>query len=542
MTDNRAQIVIDKANGELPGEPGPSVARGIDRRAIVSGAAGLAVGASLGATAVGGQAQVPVHPADIATLSVHDFGAKGDGKAADGDAIRAALAAADALDYREKRIVFPAGEYRIDKIDLTGTRGIVFVAEGTVQLAGTGGAFIVGSERHAREGDDGSVYNFRMEGSQWLIAPEPGAEYRHAMQLYGLVQSSLSNISVSGEFGRGEFERVAVTIDRSWANRFEGLAVACPGLPGPGRKSIAIRCEIDNVNVNTFNSCRIVGIIGKPDLAGTIGMVVNGSANRVVNCDVSAVEIGIELVAARGCMLMGNYHEAVQRCVVARRGNSRGCTIVGGFYAVAPDGVALSLGSSQSTTIMGGWYRGTGGGTFIDRGDACYGLSVIEPVLEDVGTTYRGIERGALTPGAAATRISAAGVVFPEPEVRSDHSRTLDDYNEGVFAPRGDGFAFVDGSAAFTKIGNIVHLRFRIAFPPSGSRREAALVGLPFAAADGEGAGVVLGDQRNPNGNAIAVRGNRLVVIDPRTGKARANAEVAGDMYSGVATYAVAGR
>lgn len=48
---------------------------------------------------------------------------------------------------------------------------------------------------------------------------------------------------------------------------------------------------------------------------------------------------------------------------------------------------------------------------------------------------------------------------------------------------------------------------------------------------------MALGDQRNPDGNALVVRENRLVVIDPRTGRPRTNAEVAGQFYSGVAIY-----
>lgn len=516
----------------------------LDRRTLLAGGTGLVTGAAVPAVAGDPVPQVP--PESVATLSVRQFGAQGDGRVADGDAIRAAIVAASKLEAREKRIVFPAGIYKVDTIDLSGTRGLVLVAEGTVQLLGTGGEYILGSRRHAREGDDASVYNFTMTGGQFLIAPAPGANYRHGLQLHGFVRSSFSSVSVSGEFGRGESERAAVTIDRSWVNRFEGLTVSCPGRPKPGGKSIAVRCESDNVNVNTFDGCRIVGVIGDPALPETIGIVLNGNANSVVNCEISAIELAIELEAARGCILSANYHEVVKRIIVARKGNSRGCTVIGGFYELGAETTALSLGSSESTTVIGGLYHGSGGGTFIDLGEACYGLSVIEPVLEDVGTKYRGTERGALTSGGSATRVSAGGVVFPDEPIASDHPRTLDDYEEGRFVPRGNGLVFDQGSAAFTKIGNLVQLRFHLEFPtsdslpPSISREEAALIDLPFTAAAGEGAGVALGDQRNPHGNAMAVRGNRLVVIDPRTGQARTNTEVGSNVYSGMATFTVA--
>jgi hypothetical protein len=522
-----------------PDRPGEDTRTTINRRALVAGAGGIVAGLSVGAAAVPRGAAPPLPPESVATLSVRDFGARGDGKASDGHAIRAAIAEARRLDHLEKRIVFPAGIYRVDTIDLTGTRGVVLLAEGTVQLVGTGGEFIVGARRDAGTGNDGSVYNFRMEGGQFLLSAEPGASYRHGLQIHGFVLSSLSAVSVSGEFGRGEFERAAVTIDRSWCNRFVGLTVACPGVPGAGRRSVAIRCDEDNVNVNHFESCRISGVAGEPGLSGTVGIVLNGTANRISNCDISAVATGVELKAARGCTLSDNYHESVRRIVVADKGNSRGCVFTGGYYEIGADTTAFSLGSSEATTIIGGYYRGSGGGTFVDRGDACYGLTVIEPMLENVGTAYRGRERGAVGAGAAATRLSAAGIVFPQPQAASDDARTLDDYEEGRFIPRGNGFTF-EGGTSFTKIGDTVTLRFRLAFPPSGSREEAALINLPFPAAANEGAGVALGDQRNPAGNALAVRGDRLVVIDPRTGAARTNAEVGGNFYSGVAHYRAA--
>lgn len=512
---------------------------GVDRRALFSGGVGLAAGVSLGASAFSSRAATPAAVHGGVRLSVRDFGARGDGEAHDGEAIRAAIREASRTEYQEKRLLFPAGAYLVDTIDLTGTRGVVFEAEGTVQLIGTGGTFILGATRHAGKGNDGSAYNFRMECGQFVVSPAPGASYRHALQIHGFVLSSLTSVSVSGEFGRGEYERAAVTIDRSWANRFIGMTVACPGNPGPGRRSVAVRCEEDNVNVNLFEGCRMSGVEGQPALPGTIGLVVNGTANRVANCDISAVETAIELLAARGCTLSDNYHESVLKIVHARRANSRGCAIIGGFFEIGPNTTALSLDSSESTTVIGGYYRGSGGGTFVDRGDACYGLTVIEPVLENVGTAYRGRERGNASPGAAASRMSSGGIVFPDEAAGSDHPRTLDDYQEGRFIPRGNGFTFTE-AASFTKIGDMVHLRFRLNFPVSGSRDVAALINLPFPPAEDEGGGVALGDQRNPNGDALALRDDRLIVIDPSTGRARTNAEVAGNFYSGVASYRAA--
>lgn len=515
----------------------------IGRRALVSGGAGVAAGLAAGAAMFSRDAAAQPPPGSGVSMSVRDFGARGDGRANDGSAIRAAIAAARQADHREKRVLFPAGIYNVDTIDLTGTRGIVFIAEGTVQLVGVGsGDFILGARRDAHNGGDGSVYNFRMEGGQFLVAPASGARYRHALQLHGFVQSSLSAVSVSGEFGVGEFERAAVTIDRSWVNQFNGLAVACPGRPTGGGRTIAIRCEEDNVNANLFAGCRIKGVEGEPAVTNSVGVLLTGTANRIANCDISAVFTGIELKAARGCTLSDNYHELTLRTVVARTGNSSGCVIIGGYYEVGPHTTALSLGSSESTIVIGGYFRGSGGGVFIDRGPACYGLTVIEPVLRDIAVPYSGIERGAATSGGAATRLSAGGIIFPDEAALSDHRRTLDDYEEGRFLPKGTGFVFKDGSASFTKIGNIVHLRFRLVFPVSDSPEEAALIDLPAPADPEDGGGAMLGEQRNPDGNAIAVRGDRLVVIDPRTGRARTNAEVSGQLYSGVATYVASRR
>lgn len=526
------------SNGDDASADGPA-GKAFDRRSLVAAGAGLAGGAAAGGALfprqVAAQAAAPAGPATA--LMVRDFGARGDGRTDDSGAVRAAISAARQSPYQEKRIVFPAGIYSINTIDLTGTRGIVLVAEGTVQLMGRGGTFILGAEARAPNGGDASVYDFRMEGGQFLIAPAPGASYRYGLQLHGFVMSTISAVSVSGEYGAGEYERAAVSIDRSWVNRFVGIAAACPGAARPGGRSVAVRCGEDSVNANIFDGLRITGSHGQPGAAGSVGMVLTGTANRVANCDISAVETGLDLKAARGCTMIGNYHEGVRRIVVMEKGNSCGCTFIGGYYEIGAQATAFSLGSSESTTIMGGYYRGSSGGVFVDRGQACYGLSVIEPMLLNVAVPYKGVERGGAASGTAAARIGAAGVIFPDQAVPSDNPQTLDDYREGHFVASGNGFVFGDGPARYTKIGDMVHLRFRLTFPASSSAAEAALINLPYAGAAAEGAGVQLGDQRNPAGNVLAVRGDRLVVIDPRTGTARTNAEVAGNFYSGVALY-----
>lgn len=79
-----------------------------------------------------------------------------------------------------------------------------------------GGEFILSARRHAHTGGDGSVYNFRMAGGQFLIAPAASARYRHCIQVHGFVLSSLTPVAVSGEFGAGNW-KARRSIDRSWA-------------------------------------------------------------------------------------------------------------------------------------------------------------------------------------------------------------------------------------------------------------------------------------------------------------------------------------
>jgi hypothetical protein len=485
------------------------------------------------------------------TVSVLDFGAVGDGVADDTAAIQAAISYCKLITYAEKELVFPAGAYKVTQIDFTGVNFCTFRALGTVQINGTGTAtFVFGCDGFVAGGSSTfSNYN-RFVGGNWLIANLSGT-YTNVFKATAAVGCTFENFSISGSCGVSVgADRIAAAINYCWVNRFVKFNVGSPGVPGSGFRSFCIAVgplSGDNVNNNIFESCRLqAGSIGSP-YANQVGIYLQGgSANAIKSCDISALDVGIELVNAKGTICDSNYHELVKTIVRLPSGNSRGNTFIGGIYEVQTNGAAFSLESSQNTVIVGGQYFGASGGsnrTFIAQGSGCYGLSVVSPELQNIDNTLTGTYNGAS--GVSGARIlQAEWLSFPATQVASSNANTLDDYEEGTWTPtKTIGTAFSSASGRYTKIGNLVTVTFLVQFAVETSASTAAMSGFPFSASgsasESNGLAVGYNSASVQIGGSLAASTMTFRQVGTGTGNAATITQMSGALVSGTMTYTV---
>jgi hypothetical protein len=91
-----------------------------------------------------------------------------------------------------------------------------------------------------------------------------------------------------------------------------------------------------------------------------------------------------------------------------------------------------------------------------------------------------------------STLANGTGITFPATQSASSNANTLDDYEEGTWTPTSPNNSYVISSASgqYTKIGNVVYVRFAVVFSTVGTSNSAVVFqGLPFTvSASGTGA------------------------------------------------------
>jgi hypothetical protein len=80
--------------------------------------------------------------------------------------------------------------------------------------------------------------------------------------------------------------------------------------------------------------------------------------------------------------------------------------------------------------------------------------------------------------------VSASGITFPATQSASSNANTLDDYEEGTWTPTGNGVTLTGASGWYTKIGNVVYIGGRWAYPNTADGNAAQVTGLPFTVAN----------------------------------------------------------
>ena len=419
-------------------------------------------------------------------------------------AINAAINFAKAIPFSEKEIVFPAGLYRVSQFNFTGVQLCTFRATGTVQIYGNGNAdFVFGCDGYVSPGP-GTTFSRsnHFVGGAWLIG-NTGGTYNHAVKLTAMTRCTFENFGISGSVGAAAgADRIQCAINYCWVNTFVQFNVSSPGAPGSGFKSYCLQTGplgANNVNTNTFSSCRITtgGVVSAP-YSGQIGVRLLGNGNKFTACAVEALEVGYE-IAGRGNVIDSSYHEGnYETCVKIfppPAGFGLGTVIIGGIFEVVSNGSAFDLSSSENTTIIGGHYFGTGGGsnrTFIAQGNGCYGLNVIGPNLTNIDNYITGTYRGASTVSQPHI-LQAQWLSFPPTRISSTDANTLDDYEVGTFDPNiafgtlgsgaSVGVTYDYRQCSYTKVGNRVMVSGSISLTSKGSSvGNAQITGLPFSA------------------------------------------------------------
>lgn len=483
-------------------------------------------------------------------VSVKDFGAVGDGVADDTAAISAAIAYAKSVAFQEKEIQFPAGVYNVTKIDFTGVNFCTFRAMGTVQIVGKGtGTFVLGCDGYVPSGVSTFSNSNKFIGGTWLVA-NSGGTYTHIFKFTAANNCVFENFSVSGSCGATSgADRIAAAINYCWVNRFINFNVGSPGTPGAGFRSFCWAVGPlggDNVNSNVWESCRMqASALGAPYTGGVGIYLSGGTANAVRTCDISALDVGIELNNMRGSVFENNYHEAVNTIVRMVSGNSRGNTFIGGYYEVKTNGVAFSLSSSQNTAIIGGQYSGVAGGsnrTFIAQGAGCYGLTVAQPELQNIDNNITGTYNG--TGGVSGAQIlQAQWLSFPSTQVSSSDVNTLDDYEESTWTPASNGDAFSSAVGRYTKIGDVVVATFIVQYPATANGATAQITGWPFAAsgANSEHNGFSVGYNTSAKVLSGSLANSTFTFrSNGASGATIKNSDLTGAYISGVVTYKTA--
>jgi hypothetical protein len=404
--------------------------------------------------------------------------------------VAAAIAYVDSIADAEKFLHWPAGWYRVGKIDLTNTREIMFHSDGYVLWIGNNAAngFVFGTTNYNPSNPSASTITagFRMIAGNFEITALAGQNYTYGARLEHFYRSVFQNMSVSGNFGSSVgANRIATYMQYSYTNTFFKCSFGSPGVPDSGYLSTNFFMDNNNCNLNTFDNCNWVGVLGQPTLAGTVGVTVTGNSNQFRECDISAIYIAIDITRSSGGTFIGNYHESVS--FIVRSGIGAGIaqanTFIGGYYEVLQNQTAFTLENTQNTTIIGPRIRGYStevNQTFIDQGTACYGLNVISPNLEYIAIPLTGTYRG--NAGTSSLGITQSQwVTFPSTQVSSTEPNTLDDYEEGTWTPTCTGVTFTTAVGQYRKIGSQVTLNFKVTFPVTADTGFVRFINLPFS-------------------------------------------------------------
>lgn len=502
------------------------------------------------ATTVQGKARQVVSVFDYMTAAQQADVSSGAGLIDVTAAITAALNYVKTTAFSEKELVFPAGAYRVSKIDFTGVNFCTFRALGTVQIKGVGTSdFVFGCDGYIPSGVSTFSNSNKFIGGTWLVA-NSGGTYTHIFKFTAANNCVFENFSVSGSCGATSgADRIAAAINYCWVNRFINFNVGSPGTPGAGFRSFCWAVGPlggDNVNSNVWESCRMqASALGAPYTGGVGIYLSGGTANAVRTCDISALDVGIELNNMRGSVFENNYHEAVNTIVRMVSGNSRGNTFIGGYYEVKTNGVAFSLSSSQNTAIIGGQYSGVAGGsnrTFIAQGAGCYGLTVAQPELQNIDNNITGTYNG--TGGVSGAQIlQAQWLSFPSTQVSSSDVNTLDDYEESAWTPASNGDAFSSAVGRYTKIGDVVVATFIVQYPATANGATAQITGWPFAAsgANSEHNGFSVGYNTSAKVLSGSLANSTFTFrSNGASGATIKNSDLTGAYISGVVTYKTA--
>jgi hypothetical protein len=154
--------------------------------------------------------------------------------------------------------------------------------------------------------------------------------------------------------------------------------------------------------------------------------------------------------------------------------SNTGVKMIGANGTVSNTAITGNIISSQITSVANTQITG----------------NIISSQITSNPTLYGNVSvTGVIGVGGATTSTSGSGISFPATQSASSDANTLDDYEEGTWTPTFTSstvtFSYGTQVGAYTKIGNVVFVMFRISLNalPTGTLTNAISVsGLPFTA------------------------------------------------------------
>jgi hypothetical protein len=237
------------------------------------------------------------------------------------------------------------------------------------------------------------------------------------------------------------------------------------------------------------------------DASGVITSATNNAVS-VANTAITGNIISSQITSVANTQITGNIISSQISPSVTLYGNP---TVASGNLTVGGS-TSLGTASASGNTTM---YQAPGSSFLImnvngtlsgarrnwsisPEYDAAGGLSFSVGASEGAApSTPRLIikQQGALVLSNGSTSVDGTGITFPATQNASSDANTLDDYEEGTWTPTFTSstvtFSYGTQVGAYTKIGNVVFVMFRISLNalPTGTLTNAMSVsGLPFTA------------------------------------------------------------
>jgi hypothetical protein len=449
------------------------------------------------------------------SVSVKDFGAKGDGITNDTAAINAALAASN-------QVYFPPGTYMTTGgHNIQGKTLIGFNRDASIIKAigtNTGVTLFTGAQTNpTTPGTWGSGGAFRLE-RLGIYGNWNGTSGLTVVGSYNTgVLIANYNATLNTALVKGVSTVYTFIKDCQFAYAYEHAIM----FYGNGYS------EIDG---NIITTCRGSGIwmAGDSTSGATIASSTATSTtledNQITTC--RGGNGGLVMVLTYGCAVRGNLFEA--NVYGYNLGEGADCSFIGNYSELGYS-VGDNVGISPALISASVW-----------------GYSFIGEAYNPLGNYLPATPRSAVAIDRSGIRIggtagyNGAGVQFPAVQAPSTNANTLDDYKEGVFTPTANGIVFSSASATYVKIGRSVTVNFTVVVPATADGSAFHVVGLPYA--PDANAGVAFGNTGYAAGLlAQATTGNTYLGFTNLGGSAFiTNANLSGQTVYGTVHYTTA--
>lgn len=403
-------------------------------------------------------------------VSVKDFGAVGDGVANDTAAIQAALAAAST-------VIVPDGTYRSDStITIDANKALVLMAGATIK---------------------------RLSAYTAATTPVVHVKGNYAKLHGGTVETQ--NNAPAGVVCCGHLN----TTTSNWNSLFwemRDVRVLCKDFGGSGASPYPGASDCIGIYVPS----------SQPQLGSSFANYYGTIANCQVHNATTSVRL-TDLANAHtflNCRVEFFYEHAFR--LSGAYGNTFYGTFINGSYANNKTAVSLETKdapaapyASSLETMYNHFYGSTI--ELYTTGNTGFGIEAncqsnyLQFNWNSVGTPVNDLDgfnnivesreaqfttakiRTTLGVGQATPATTGAGITYPATASLSANANTLDDYEEGVFAPTVIGSStagtctYTTQSGYYTKIGNVVTASFGIAYTGHTGTGNMVVTGLPFS-------------------------------------------------------------